>query len=781
MSPVDRWRSLGPTLMTSCNGATGRFADLAIHPTNPKVIYGCARAAGIWKTMNGGATWACMTNTLDSPWFSAIAIHPTSPETIYGLVGKRVPTAQRGIYRSPDGGLTWTHLPASSGIDPWGHERLAIAIYGGTTRLYCRSGSQGIWASPDDGATWNLVLAGAGGSFVTVDPANPNTVYAGVRGGPQGGIHRTTNGGATAADWAPVGGGLPAIGSDWGQADLHLCSAKPQHGYCAVWMDGGQPAFRIFVTSDGGTSWSQVLSRDAKWRERLAFLGYLRTSPSNEQLLYVAGVQFLRWDRAAEIEPQTVHADAGGPHVDHHGFAQHPTDPTCIFTGCDGGIYRSSDQGKSGTWTFIGDGLSTAELYDLAMPTGDDDLVRVGTQDNCALVRTGATSEWLVQHEHAGDVALVAVDHKDDKIVYTVGNGHGNGVVMRGFYWSNDAGKDYHYAGVGLPEESASRPAGYEGPGPKPYDIHADPAHEGQVIWAGGELYRGNLTGSTFTWAEELSIPGEHVTRWARGGGHQYVGTNLGRIYVKRDGAPWHTSTPLFAYPSSRRVIDLQVDRYDTHHLYILFDHFSPDSVVHVRHSHEVALLAGEATHIGSGPAWADREPHCLAIDPFRPNCVYVGTSTTVLRGTQGIGGTWAWVAYDDHLPVMEVRALEVHGRSGVMRLASFGRGAWEVDTAPPMGSVVSAEGRISHLRAHKRGTGYGGADHRLEAEVVFGLVGLAGRVFGFPLRADADLPANGAMWKILHRAFAADRRVHVEYLRHDLFHNTALRVWPVP
>ena len=777
MNSVDRWRSLGPTRMTDGIGATGRFADLAIHPTNPDIIYGCARAAGVWKTINGGVSWACVTDSLDSAWFSAIAVHPVNPNVVYGLVHHRVSYATRGVFRSPDAGLTWTHLPASAIIDPWGHERLAVAVSGGKTRLYCRSSPQGIFASPDDGATWNLVLDGGGGSFVTLDPDDPDTVYAGLRDGSAGGIYRTTNGGMKASDWDPVGGGLPATGADWGQADLHFCADKPQHGYCAVWMDGGKPAFRIFATNTGGTSWSPVLERDAEWRKRLAYLGYLRASPHDEMLLYVAGVEFLRWDRSTDNEPQII----SEPHVDHHGFAQDPTDHTRIFTGCDGGIYRSSDEGRTGTWTFVGDGLATAELYDLAMPTDDADLVRVATHDNQALVRNGATSEWLVQHEHAGDVTLVDVDHAVDHIVYTVGNGYGNGVVMRGFYWSNDGGKDYHYAGDGLPAASADKASAYEQAGPRLFDIHVDPANSGQVLWACGDLYRGTLAGSTFVWAAELTIAGEQITRWARGSGHQYVGTNLGRIYVRREGSAWHTAAPLFAYPSDRRVIDLQVDRYDPHELFVLFDDPSPDSVVHLRHDFEAALLGRHATHIGDGPAWVDREAHCLAIDAFRPGCVYVGMSTTVIRGVRGSGGAWAWADYDDQLPLLEVRALEVHRRTGVLRMASFGRGAWEVDTAPPLGSVLGAEGQISMLRAHKLGTGYGGADHSLDTEVAFRLAELPGRAFGFTLRADDDLPANRAMWKILHRAFVANRKIHVAYLSEDLFHNTALRIWPVP
>ncbi len=389
MSPVGRWRSLGPTRMTGGLGAAGRFADLAIDPADPDTIYGCARAAGVWKTTNGGSTWACVTDGLGVPWFSAVAVHPVLPGVVYGLVGRRMPGAPSGVYRSANGGQSWVHLPASAGIDPWGHERLAVAYSGTTTRLYCRSSDQGIYASPDDGATWNLVLAD-GGAFVTVHPTDPDTVYAGVRGGALGGIHRTTNGGATAADWNPVGGGLPALGADWGASDLDLCATNPQRGYCAVWMGAGQPAFRIYATTNGGTSWTPVLQRDDEWRKQLAYLGYLRTSAHDPDVLYVAGVNFLRWDRSAQNEPEKV----DGPHVDHHGFAQDPTDRKRIFTGSDGGIYRSSDQGKAGTWAFIGTGLATAELYDLAMPTDDPDLVRVATHDNEALVRTGATSEW---------------------------------------------------------------------------------------------------------------------------------------------------------------------------------------------------------------------------------------------------------------------------------------------------------------------------------------------------------------------------------------------------
>ena len=172
------------------------------------------------------------------------------------------------------------------------------------------------------------------------------------------------------------------------------------------------------------------------------------------------------------------------------------------------------------------------------------------------------------------------------------------------------------------------------------------------------------------------------------------------------------------------------------------------------------------------------RQVRTLAIDRNNPFTLYAGTDKGVYRGrSSNRGATWFWVPYANGLPPADVRDLEVHPGTGVMRAATMGRSAYEVNTADPMGSVLSVQGRITFLRVHDVGTGFGPPNDSIDGEVIVKFDTDPLKAFGFQLRTDGSEEDHRGMLKALREGLRTDRTVQVEYIRTGLHTGRVIRV----
>jgi len=170
-----------------------------------------------------------------------------------------------------------------------------------------------------------------------------------------------------------------------------------------------------------------------------------------------------------------------------------------------------------------------------------------------------------------------------------------------------------------------------------------------------------------------------------------------------------------------------------------------------------------------------------LAVDLMLPFTIYAGTNRGVFRGRSMDNGlTWSWTSYNNGMPATDIRDLEVHTVTGVIRAASFGRSAFEVNTDSPLGSVLSAEGKVTFLRVHDEGTGFGPPTDFLDAEVIVVLDSTPGRGFGFTLRNDSDAADHRGMLDVLRSAFRQDRTVRLDYIRTGIRNGRIIRVQAV-
>jgi photosystem II stability/assembly factor-like uncharacterized protein len=709
---VDVWTPIGPIAINWSDGSsTGVLFHIAIPASNPSVIYVSSRTSGVWASSDHGARWRAASGDLPSLVVLGLAVDAAAPDHLYVVLG------EAGVYESKDAGGSWTKVGAPPGL-PSDVTDLIVDPSNGL-RLYLRA-QDGIYRSDDGGATWQPSLDGAA-SHLVMAPSSPRVLYAGL---PHQGVFRTRDGGAR---WTRLLAGPAAV-------DIKVAVTAADAAVIYTRFKITSTENPVYATNDGGRSWS--LSSTPDW-----YVELIAADDTNAQRVYVAGVKFYRSD-----DRGATWAVMDGAHDDHHAVASDPGQPTDIYTACDGGLYLSA-QGND--WTFVADGIANVEFFDLADSTTRPELAIGGTQDNGTVMTADVALEWTQIWD--GDGATVAIDPTNADVMY-----------MMQQYASTIARSDNGGAshptnvGHGLP------------PGHVCFNLRfgLDPTDPRILLACCNELWLGVPTMPLIPWRTIFTppdAPAEKVTMFAIGpDGMYHVATNLGRIYagVGPGGGGWPLA---FHHPSGDPAADLVVDPDDPQVLYAAFAGGS-ERVYRLHRSAPAALFTAIPITAGLPSGLTVKT---LAVDAMRPLVIYAGTNQGVYRArSTDQGASWIWDDYNAGLPPADVRALRVHSTTGLMRAATFGRSAFQVNTDMPVGSLLNISGRLTSLRVHDVGTRWGRPPNELDAEVIFTLDTNDVLTFGFQLRADSEAPTRSGMLSLLRAAFVADGVVSIDFIR---------------
>jgi photosystem II stability/assembly factor-like uncharacterized protein len=377
------WRNLGPN-------RGGRSIAVAGSTSRPLEYYFGATGGGLWKTTDGGTSWQPVTDgKIGSASIGAVEVCQSNPDVLYlgtgetQLRGNILPGD--GAYKSTDAGKTWTHIGLRAGrnigrirVHPTNCDIAYAAVFG---EYSGPNAERGIYRTTDGGQTWTQVLRRderTGGVDISIDPQNPDIVYAALweawrnqwgmsSGGPGSGLFRSNDGGAT---WTELTRrpGMPQEGLI-GKIGVSVSPADPTRVYAIVEHDSGG----VFRSDDRGDTWERV-NTERKLRQRAFYYTRLLADTKEKDRVYVMNVQFFRSDDGGKTFPNTIRT----PHSDNHDLWIAADDNQRMVQGNDGGGNVSVNGGR--TWT--DQDYPTAQIYRIALTHHQPAMACGGQQDN---------------------------------------------------------------------------------------------------------------------------------------------------------------------------------------------------------------------------------------------------------------------------------------------------------------------------------------------------------------------------------------------------------------
>jgi photosystem II stability/assembly factor-like uncharacterized protein len=343
-------------------------------PGNDAVVYIGAASGGIWKTTDGGLNWKPVFDDVDVSSVGALAIAPSDPNVVWAGTGETFVirpalSIGNGIYRSTDGGESWTH----AGLEKTGRigrilvhpENPDVALACAAGHAYSPQPERGVFRTEDGGKTWEKVLfvdESTGCSDLAMDATNPRILVAGMwqiqidtaglrSGGPGSGVHRSKDGGLTWEKLSSVGKGLPG-GADHplGKIAVAIAPSDPDRWY--VLTEDTSPGF--YRSNDGGDKF-ELVSNDHTMNERAPYYTRFAVSSDDPSRIYFASVRFsLSVDGGKTLAPDPPRG--GG---DNHDVWVDPKNANRILVAHDGGASISVNRGK----TFQPIVLPVAQMY----------------------------------------------------------------------------------------------------------------------------------------------------------------------------------------------------------------------------------------------------------------------------------------------------------------------------------------------------------------------------------------------------------------------------------
>jgi len=412
----------------------GRSLTATGIPGDPTTWYFGATGGGIWKSTDGAITWKSVFDHEHSSSIGSLAVAPSDPNVLYAGTGEaciRGNLAQGdGVYKSVDAGKTWKNVGLKDSraigkliIHPTNPDIVYVAALG---HPYGPNAERGVFRTTDGGKTWQKVLyvdENTGAVDVTFDPHNPHILFATTwqvrrepwtltSGGPGSGIYRSIDGGDT---WKKLDGdGLPE--PPYGRIGVAV-AANSTRVYALIEAKQGG----LYRSEDGGDTW-QLINPDDRFTQRAWYYMHIFADPKDANTLYILNVDFHRsTDGGHTFNKVKV------PHGDNHGLWIDPTDPQRMIASNDGGATVTRDGGAH--WT-PENNQPTAQFYHVIADTRFPYYLYGAQQDNTTVAIASRGSEGNIDREDwypvgGGEAGYIAPDPRDPLIVYA-GDYQGN-------------------------------------------------------------------------------------------------------------------------------------------------------------------------------------------------------------------------------------------------------------------------------------------------------------------------------------------------------------------
>lgn len=420
-----KWRSIGPFRGGRSVAGTGVVGD-------PKTYYMGTTGGGLWKTEDMGITWRNISDGFfKTGSVGAIAVAESDPNVVYVGMGEHAVRGVMthhgdGVYKSTDAGKTWKRVGLELSqhisrivVDPKNPNIVLVAAQGA---LYSQSAQRGVYKSIDGGATWKNVLyvdEKTGASELSMDMTNTRILYAAmwehgrlpwkvISGGPGSGLYKSTDGGDT---WERLKDGLP---TELGKMSIAVSRSNPEKVYALIESDSEKEAGGLFVSNNGGKRWSRI-TNDHRLVQRAWYYIELFIDPKNENTIYVLSAPALR-----SKDGGRTWETLSGTHGDFHDLWINPNDPQNFIISNDGGSAITFNGGSS--WSTQAN-MPTAQFYRINVDNQFPYRIYGGQQDNTSVsiasreLNSGGISTASWTYSAGGESAFLAFNPDDPRFV----------------------------------------------------------------------------------------------------------------------------------------------------------------------------------------------------------------------------------------------------------------------------------------------------------------------------------------------------------------------------
>jgi photosystem II stability/assembly factor-like uncharacterized protein len=725
-----KWRNIGPF-------RAGRSLAVSGHPSQPLTYYFGATGGGIWKTTDGGANWASISDkAFSSSSVGAIAVAPSDPNVIYVGMGEADMRSNisfgDGFYKSVDAGKTWQKSGAAN-IDAVANievhpQNADVAFASVVGNPFAPNKERGVYRTTNGGKTWELVLAkndSTGSVAVSIDRNNPRVVYATLwqayrnghsmsSGGKESGLYKSVDGGDT---WVCLNQkpGMPK--GLLGKCGVSVSPANPNRVYAMIENAKGG----LYLSDDAGEHWRLVNEDKNLWQRPWYYMNIV-ADPKNPDGLIVLNVQSWKSaDGGKTFKPIPVH------HGDTHDVWINPTNSDNFIIGDDGGAEVTYNGGA----TFSDIDIPTAQFYHVSLDNDFPYNVYGAQQDNSSVRIASRTDGYSIGSDAwypvaGGEAGYIQADPTNPLITY---GGEYDGQLTK-YNRATEQTQDispYPETNIGAPSSAKkyrfqwTYPIVFSPHNPKRMYVTSQYVHvteDGGHSWetispdltrndpkttgeTGGPITK-DMTGAevyatVFTFAES---PIEQGLLWA--------GSDDGFLHISKDnGKNWEkltAPTPDFTLMSIIAPSEFTKGKaYLAANKYMYGDR--------TPYLFKTTDYGKTWTKITNGIP-ADEYCRVLREDPNQAGLLYAGTE----RGLYvSFDDGQNWQTLNNNLPLTPIRDLQIHKREKDLVVATHGRSFWILDDITPLHEIAKglAKDKATHLfkprHAYRMQGGQGG------------------------------------------------------------------------
>lgn len=725
------WKPLGPAPIpvNASTSYSGRVSAIAVHPTNPDIVYVGAAQGGLYRSLNGGATWTPLMDSALTLAIGAVAISPSDPTTIYVGTGESTLCGSGcyigvGLYRITNADTT----PVLSAVlnkdatnnDIFGGRAISevlvhptdpnvvfvatttgIAGIGATTSGFPNLPALGVYRSTNAMAaapTFTKLSMGISDRSITdlvMEPGNPNRIYAGALGSVagDGGVYSTGN----ALDATPTFTQLLSTPSTGSNSRVELAATKVA-GVTTVIAASGHETGTVYRSVDAAPF---TLLVDNNFCSPQCFYDIaVAIDPTNANNVYVGGAPGRVFGRSTDggtVFTSNGAATTANLHVDTQAFAIAPSNPKIVYFGSDGGIWKTNDVSAATiVWNTLNNTtLQATQFMGITLHPTDRHYALGGTQDNGTQFLAPDGTTWV--RSDGGDGGFAVIDKTSPNTT--------NVVAYHTYFNQTNSQIGFSRATTTVPpgDPNWGSLLGCNGTVSNNGMVCSDavlfyapmvggptaPGSVGNTLYFGTtRLYRSINQGTLMT-----DVSGVLPARISAIGiapqndDVRLVGLTNGNVFVSTTAGATSMTNITGSIPA-RYVGRVAIDPTNANVAYVSLNGFGLAAGQHVWKT--TNLLSGAPTWAPAGSGIPDTPVSAFAIDPAGTQNIYAGTDIGVFKSSDGGAN---WLPFSTGLPRIAVFGMEIHPVHRILKIATHGRGFWEYDLAATGSAAADFDG----------------------------------------------------------------------------------------